>query len=214
MRLFGRTKELEVEITEYLDLVNTAVLIFKRDLTRYIKKDFEEFANNFAEIKAVENQADDYQKDIKYKLYKYMLIPEARGDVLSLLESIDNLVDLSKKVIFQLSIENPNIPKSVEKLFVELTDKSASAADELVKAMRSYFEDISMVDNYINKVHFYEHESDKIEENLKRYVFQMDELELCRKVHLRHFAEKIASLSDVAETISEQISVAAIKRNI
>lgn len=214
MRLFGRTKELEVEISKYLDTVNNAVLIFKRDVKRYIKKNFDEFEENFVEIKDIENKADDYLKDIRYKLYKYMLIPEARGDVLTLLESIDNMVDLIKKVVFQLSIENPEIPKDIENAFLELTDNSTLAADELVKAMHSYFEDISMVDNYINKVHFYEHEADKIEENLKRYVFKLDDIELCRKVHLRHFAEKIASVSDVAETIAEKISVAAIKRSI
>lgn len=214
MRLFGRTKELEVEISKYLDTVNNAVLIFKRDVERYIKKNFDEFEESFVEIKDIENKADDYLKDIRYKLYKYMLIPEARGDVLTLLESIDNMVDLIKKVVFQLSIESPEIPKDIESAFLELTDNSTMAADELVKAMRSYFEDISMVDNYINKVSFYEHEADKIEENLKRYVFKLEDMELCRKVHLRHFAEKIASVSDVAETIAEKISVAAIKRSI
>lgn len=214
MRLFGRTKELEVEISKYLDTVNNAVLIFKRDVERYIKKNFDEFEESFVEIKDIENKADDYLKDIRYKLYKYMLIPEARGDVLTLLESIDNMVDLIKKVVFQLSIESPEIPEDIESAFLELTDNSTMAADELVKAMRSYFEDISMVDNYINKVSFYEHEADKIEENLKRYVFKLEDMELCRKVHLRHFAEKIASVSDVAETIAEKISVAAIKRSI
>ena len=214
MRLFGRTKELEVEISKYLDTVNNAVLIFKRDVERYIKKNFDEFEESFVEIKDIENKADDYLKDIRYKLYKYMLIPEARGDVLTLLESIDNMVDLIKKVVFQLSIESPEIPEDIESAFLELTDNSTMAADELVKAMRSYFEDISMVDNYINKVSFYEHEADKIEENLKRYVFKLEDMELCRKVHLRHFAEKIASVSDVAETIAEMISFAVIIRSI
>jgi len=39
--LFGRSKELEIEIKEYLDLVNQGSLTFKRDLSRYIKKNFE-----------------------------------------------------------------------------------------------------------------------------------------------------------------------------
>jgi len=214
MRLFGRSKELEIEISNYLDVVNNAILIFRRDVSRYIKKNFKEFEENFSEIKEIENKADDYQKDIEYKLYKYMLIPEARGDVLSLLESIDNIVDLSKKLVFQLSIENPQIPESLENSFLELTENSVLSADELIKSMRAYFENISMVDNYINKVHFYEHEADKIEESLKRHVFKLDEFDLCRKVHLRYFAEKIASLSDEAERIAEKISVAAIKRSI
>ncbi|PUU86860.1 MAG: Phosphate transport regulator (Distant PhoU), partial [Halanaerobium sp.] len=86
--LFGRSKELEIEITEYLDLVNRGSLTFKRDLNRYIKKNFELFEESLTDIKEIENNADEHQKDIKYKLYKYMLIPESRADVLGIIEEI------------------------------------------------------------------------------------------------------------------------------
>ncbi|MFW5986244.1 MAG: DUF47 domain-containing protein [Halanaerobiales bacterium] len=213
--LFNRSKELEVEIGEYLDTVNEAILIFERDAIRYIKKRFEKFEDSLQEILDKENQADEYQKDIKYKLYRYMLIPEARGDVLNLLESIDNIVDLTKQVLVQLSIEKPYIPEFVEEEFLELTEKSVRAVETLVRAMRAYFQEIAMVNDYVNKVHFYEHEGDKIEEQLKRKVFTSEQFsDFCKRVHLRYFAEMIALLADEAETISEKVSVAAIKRSI
>ena len=212
---FNRTQELENEINEYLDIVDKSFLIFNRDVSNYIRKNKREFEENKKDILKLESDADEYQKDIKYKLYKYMLIPESRGDVLTLLENIDNIVDMEKKILTQLDIENPQIPEFLEKDFIEMTEKTTKAIEALVRSIRAYFEQISMVNESVNKVHFYEHEVDKIEERINRKIFSSERIgDFCKKVHMRYFTEKIASLSDEAETISEKVSVAAIKRSI
>ncbi|MGM0500251.1 MAG: DUF47 domain-containing protein [Bacillota bacterium] len=214
--LFGRSKELEIKITEYLDLVNRGSLTFKRDLNRYIKKNFDLFEESLNDIKEIENNADEHQKDIKYKLYKYMLIPESRADVLTIIEEIDTITDLAKEVIFEISIEKPIIPDELENDFLELVENSSEAVDMLVKAIRAFFEEISQVNDYVNKVHFFEHQADKNEERLKRKIFsdQFKEIDIAHKMQLRYFIEEIAALSDQAETVSEDVSVAAIKRRI
>jgi len=128
---------------------------------------------------------------------------------------MDNEVDLCKKVLMQFSIEKPEIREFVLAEFKDLAKQSLNSSEELVKGVRTYFEEISMVNDYVNKVHFYEHEADKIEERIKRKVFNTDEIDdFCKKVHLRHFSERIAYFSDLAEEISEKLSVAAIKRSI
>jgi hypothetical protein len=214
--LFGRSKELEIEITKYLDLVNQAAMIFKRDLSRYINKEFEKFEDNLNDIKKIENDADELQKDIKYKLYKYMLIPESRGDVLNIIEEIDTVTDMVKKVLYQISIERPRIPKDLENDFFELIDNNSEAVNMLVKSVRAFFEEISQVNDYVNKVHFFEHEADKNEERLKRRLFseEFENIDIAYKMQLRYFIEKITALSDQSETISEDVSVAAVKRTI
>ncbi|RCW56245.1 MULTISPECIES: DUF47 domain-containing protein [Halanaerobium] len=214
--LFGRSRELEIEITEYLDLVNRGALTFKRDLKRYIQKDFNLFEESLTDIKKIENNADEHQKDIKYKLYKYMLIPESRADVLNIIEEIDTITDLAKEVIYEISIEKPVIPEELESDFLELVENSSEAVDMLVKSVRAFFEEISQVNDYVNKVHFYEHQADKNEERLKRKIFsdQCKEIDIAYKLQLRYFIEEIAALSDQAEMVSEDVSVAAVKRRI
>lgn len=213
--LFGKSRELEEEISSYLDTVGEACLIFKRDVSRYVKKDYEKFEAEINEILTLENRADNYQKDIKYKLYKYMLIPESRSDVFRLIASIDNVVDLIKKVTIQLSIERPDIPAFLEEDFLKLTERSIEAVEMLIKSVRAYFTEITMVNEYINKVNFYEKEVDKIEEALKRKFFSSNKVNgLAAKFHLRYFTEQIALLSDEAESIGEDLSVATIKRSL
>jgi len=131
------------------------------------------------------------------------------------LETLDDIVDICEKVLEQFSIETPQIPDFLKSDFIELAELSSKTVDEVVKAARAFFKEIALVSNYVNKVHFYEHEADAVEEHLKRSAFKSDEIKLfSHKVHLRYFAEKIAGVSDVAESVAERLSIYAIKRQI
>ena len=211
----SKSEQLESEIDSYLDRVATAGLIFNEGVKAYINGKMEIFENQYKDISKLESDADDVRRDIKHKLYTYMLIPESRGDVLGLLETLDDIVDVCEKVIEQFSIETPDIRDFLKSDFIELAELSSKAVDEVVKGARAFFREIAMVSNYVNKVHFYEHEADDIEEQLKRKAFNCTEIErFSEKVHMRYFAEKIADVSDVAQSVAERLSVYAIKRRI
>jgi hypothetical protein len=136
--------------------------------------------------------------------------------VLNIIEEIDTVTDMVKKVLYQISIERPRIPKDLENDFFELIDNNSEAVNMLVKSVRAFFEEISQVNDYVNKVHFFEHEADKNEERLKRRLFseEFENIDIAYKMQLRYFIEKITALSDQSETISEDVSVAAVKRTI
>ena len=211
----NHARELESNINKYLEVVSKSNLVFERDCKKYFQGDVEEYQDSFKEINGLENSADDFQRDIKYKLYKYMLIPEARGDVLALLEDIDNIVDHIKKLLVQLSIENPYVPDDINEDFIELIEMVNNSVEALLKCVRAYFENISKVEEHVNNVHYYENKADKVEDRIKRKVFNSDEVQTySKRVHIRYFVEKIAEISDRAETISERASVASIKRRI
>lgn len=215
-KFFNRkSKQLEGEIDGYLDRVTTAGLIFHEGVKAYIKGKKDKFERNFNDLSILESEADNVRRDIKHKLYTYMLIPESRGDVLGILETLDDIVDICEKVLEQFSIETPNIPEFLKSDFLELTELSSKAVEEVVKAARAFFREIGMVSEYVNKVHFYEHEADEVEEHLKRSAFNSEDIEsFSQKVHMRYFAEKIALVSDVSESVAERISIYAIKRRI
>jgi hypothetical protein len=206
---------LETEIDSYLDRVNTAGLLFLEGIKAYIEGKTEYFEKKYIEISDIESEADEKRREIKQKLYTYMLIPESRGDVLGLLENIDDIVDICEKVLEQFSIETPEIPEFLKSDFLKLAELSSKSVEELVKGTQVFFRQVNMVSNYVNKVHFYEHEADDVEEQLKRKVFASAEIEkFSHKVHMRYFTEKIAAVSDVAESVCERLSVYAIKRRI
>ncbi|MDZ7860290.1 MAG: DUF47 family protein [Candidatus Krumholzibacteriota bacterium] len=211
----NKSRALECDIDGYLDRVTTAGLIFNEGVKAYVTGKRDKFENKYKDITALESETDNVRRDIKHDLYSYMLIPESRGDVLGILETLDDIVDVCEKVLEKFSIETPKIHGFMKDDFLELADLSSKAVEEVVNGARAFFREIAMVSNYVNKVQFYEHEADDIEEQLKRKIFSSSEIEdFSHKIQLGYFAEKIAAVSDVSERVCERLSVYAIKRRI
>ncbi|MCP4156123.1 MAG: DUF47 family protein [bacterium] len=215
MKLLQKSKTLIAEIDDFWDTMGQAALVFRAGSNDFLDNRLERLQERLQEIHKLENDADTLRRTIKHKLYAQMLIPESRGDVLGLLETSDNVIDKAKKLLNSLDIEKPIIPDWLKEDFRELIGMSASAMEEMVKAARVFFKDINLIDDFINKVYFFEHEADKLEEQIKRKAFTNDEIDwLSHRVQLRYFAEKISSLSDDAEAVCERLSIYVIKRSI
>jgi len=215
VRILNRSRELIAGIDSFWDAIGKSALVFNAGVKDFLNAKRERLTERLHEIEILENEADALRRKIKHELYAQMLIPEARGDVLGLLETSDNVIDRAKKILNSLDIEQPGIPDFLVDDFLELTDISTTAMDEMVKGCRAFFSDIKIVNDFINKVYFYEHEADKLEDAIKRKVFESDEIKhLSRKVQIRYFTEKIAQLSDDAEAVCERLSIYAIKRSI
>ncbi|NBC30676.1 MAG: DUF47 family protein [Spirochaetes bacterium] len=213
--LFKNAITLEVKIQHYLDNVTNSGILFVEGLDDYLNGDMTQFANKLADIRRNEEAADELRREIRYRLYRKMLIPESRGDVLGLLETTDNVIDVTKKVLGNFDIEKPNIREFLRPIFAKLAKASADALDNVVRADRAFFTNTENVEDYIHKVHFYEHEADQLEEQAKKAIFESPEIErLSEKLQLRDFVALIASLSDEAEDVAERLSVYAIKRQL
>lgn len=210
---FARASALENQVDEFLDTITQGVLGMQQALVHYFADDHEEFAERLVKVGQLENKADEIRKHTETSLYTHSLIPESRGDVLALLENMDNVVDRAKEVLQRFDVERPQIPQELTASFLELTDKSVQSVDNVVSAARAYFRDVNMVRDYINKVDFYESEADRAGLKLKKKIFA-SELDLGQKMHLRYFAEQVESISDLAEHVSERLAISAIKRSL
>ncbi|MCF7912371.1 MAG: DUF47 family protein [Candidatus Cloacimonetes bacterium] len=211
----NKTKILVGKIDEYLDMVAKAGIIFYEGVRAYMAHDTEAFTENYTTITSLESKADILRRAIKKDLYTYMLIPEARGDVLGLIETLDDIVNICEKVLKQFSIERPEIRDYMTHDFIELARYSKKSVEKVVIGAGGYFKKLSEVADCIGKVYEYEHLADGVEERLKRKLFSNeDDLHLSYKLHIRYFIEKIVLVSDVAETVADRLGVYAIKRQI
>ncbi len=213
--LFNRAKSIESSIDKYLENILTAGLIFESGIKEYFENKFEKFEERTKEIQKLESESDEIRREIKYKLYKELLIPDARGDVLGLLETLDNVIDTAEMVMIRFSIEKPTIWPELKDDFLELTSASVKSVFELVSASRAFFREITKVADSLIQVHFWEHEADKIEERIMRKAFEGTFIaELSQKVHMRYFAERISMLADEAEDVADRLDIYTIKRSI
>jgi uncharacterized protein len=211
--LLRKTKELEGEIDHYLDLVVKGGLYFKQGVKFHLNGEKKNFEDRLNELDKTESEADLLRRTIENKLYAQTLIPEARGDVLGLLESTDHVLNLAQDTLHHFAIESPQLLPDLSQSYLDLTEVTVTAIDNLVLAIRAYFRDISNVRDHINKVLFYEKESDKLGKNLKEDIFGRD-IELSRKIHLRYFIDRLERIADLAEDVCDRLAIAAIKRSI
>ncbi len=211
----SKTTILELDMDRFFSLIDQGALLLEDAIKKYLDGKMDSFEQKTTEINTIEHEADELRRKIKHRLYAEMLIPDSRGDVLGLLETLDNVLDCSKHVSTNFSIEHPEILPFLKDDFLELTETCVKAVLELTRAVRAFFRELYRVSEHLDKVHFWEREADVIEERLKRKAFSSEDIQLfSKRVHMRYFAERISMVADEAEAVAERLAVYAIKRAI
>ncbi len=206
-----KTKKLETQIDQYLDLIIKGGLIFKLGIKSYLDNQMESFEGHLKDLRKVEETADDLRRNIEIKLYTRTLIPESRGDVLGLMESCDKVLNITAETLLEFSVEIPNLLPELKNDFLEIAESSISCLENTVSGIRAYFRNVDAVRDYVIKVQFYKKETNKIAERIKRKIFKTDN-ELSFKIHTRYFAFHIERIAEESEDVCDKLSIATIKR--
>jgi len=213
MALFTRTtKNLIIKIDEFFDNVDLGLVVFKEGIKAFLDNDMEAFARHIAKVDALENNADRLQRSIENEMITHSILPQHRAEVVTLIDELDEIIDTLKSSLNEFSIELPQIPQSLHKNLLSLTEASVSAAEELIPAARAYFKSPYTVREKLLKVYYFESETDKISLSTKKIIFQeMNELDLAHKAHLRYIIHHLEKISDLAQKAADLLSAMAIK---
>lgn len=212
LNLFRRTKQLEQQIDSFFDKLSESSVVYRLAVRLYLREGLnEEFQSRLERVNELESEADTLRRDIEQRLYSNTLIPDSRGDVLGLIETVDKLLSQFEGSLWSLSIEKPDIPEDFRNGFRKLTNMVVKAADELAMSGRAFFRSPYDVPAHNHKVMLYEKEADAISTKLKKAIFDSD-LDLSHKLHLREFVEQIDEVADLAEDVADRLAIYAIKR--
>ncbi len=212
--IFKRKISIEIQINDFLDKVSESGLLFKSGVDAYLKGNIESFEKQLESIAETEHQGDELRRSLEEKLYIQTLIPESRGDVLSLLENMDSLLDRFKGAMWRFDIERPEISSEFHDDFRELANNVVESVEAIVRSSRAFFKDISAVADHMHKVSYWETESDKISTRLQRNIFRQKELRLSHRMQLRDFVRHIDKIADRAEDVADHLSIFVIKRSL
>lgn len=216
MQVFAnRSKELMENIEGYLEQVTAASLHFGEAMKDYLAERTDSFKDRIHKVTEIERKGDDDLKEIKYKLYAFMLIPDTRGDVYMLMDDLDDILDYIKRLLLELSLEHPVFPPCVREKLMLMCEYSNKAVESLMLAVRALFNQTKLVEEHVYRVEFYEKEVDALEEGIVREVFNSPEVpDLACRMQIRDFCFRIASISDISEDISKNLLVYAVKRMV
>jgi hypothetical protein len=214
LSMFSDTKKLEKDIDEFVNILSEVGLAFKSIVRRYLSHSTDEnFDALIEKVTEMESRADIITKEIEHALYEETLIPDARSDVLRLLEHLDELIGMYQGNCYHFSIQKPQFPKEFHEDLISLTENVVNCVETLCLTVRSFFRDSKSVRDNAHKVTYYEKESDIKFSSIARRIFNSD-LNLDQKMHLRYFVEKIDRICDQAEDIADELIIYSIKRSV
>jgi len=216
MKMFiDRNRELEMEIDLYLNLLQKGANTFLEGVKSYLRHETKTFEDRIKMMREFESDADEHLVNLKYVLFKYNLVPDLSSDMLKLMDSMDDINDISKEVLLNLQVIKPVIDPKLVDDFGHIAKKSKQAAETLINGVRIYLTEFKTVEDYVTKVKLFESEVDQLQYNLKTKIYREDfEATLCEKMMLQNFADEIAKLSDLAEQIANMLSVIKLKRSM
>jgi len=165
-------------------------------------------------IRKNESDADDKRRKMETEMYLGAFLPNFRGDLLGIAESIDVVANKAESTADLIELQNIHIPEELIPRLIELAEKSLETYLAVKQAASSIFNDMDIANDYINKTEDLEHESDVLEKALVRTLFRKEEIELAHKIQLEKLIKKLADIADQAENVSDRLQIVIFKRRI
>ena len=212
MMLWKKQKEIEKAIEEYLLETEKCLDAFIRAFEVYFAEGLSDnFKQQIDQTHFHESKADDQRREIEYAMYNRALMPESRGDILGMLESLDLVPNKCESVLYQIWGQNMSIPGQYTEQLKKLVQVNQQSYALLCQAVRHLFGDIGQVLPAVDKVLDKESESDRIERELIKSFFDASG-DKSDKILLKEVVLEIGAISDRAENAADRMRIVAVKQ--
>jgi predicted phosphate transport protein (TIGR00153 family) len=215
MALFWK-KQADVRkmIDKYLETVDLCMQLFNQSMMRFLNTGCtQEFTREVEETHKLESIADDLRRKIQMTLYGKALLPDSRGDLLTLLEFYDKIPGAAEDVLFLTKVLCLDFHEDMIEDLQKLVGVNVEAYRMVRESMNSLFENPSETLYQTRGVDAKESESDRLERSLIERIFKSD-MDTGEKMLFKELVQLIGKISDRAENAADRIGIVAIKRQI
>ena len=199
-------------LQEHAEKVKICAWAFQQAIECYVSSRCERFEELRQEVIQLESEADVIKKNIRGHLPKGAIIPVDKYELFRYLREQDQVPDAMEDALDLISYRGePEIPKELEKDFFLLVDTVIDPVEDLsrlVAEARKYFRTFSdkqreAVKAIIRGLAQKEHEADKLEDSLKRKIFNLTDP--VTVFHMVTLTETIGSIADHAENAGDMM---------
>ena len=199
-------------LQEHAEKVKVCAWAFQQAIECYVSSRCERFEELRQEVIQLESEADVIKKNIRGHLPKGAIIPVDKYELFRYLREQDQVPDAMEDALDLISYRGePEIPKELEKDFFLLVDTVIDPVEDLsrlVAEARKYFRNFSDPQREVVKAIIYglaqkEHEADKLEDSLKRKIFNLTDP--VTVFHMVTLTETIGSIADHAENAGDMM---------
>lgn len=215
MELFGQkesqTKEL---IKEHIEAVQKTLDLFQEMMFQYLNGD-SAYREMSYDIHDQEHEADELRRKVERQLYEGAFMPLFREDYIVFAELVDKVADRAETCSDMVAQQRPNIPDKFLDDFKDLVHEVVRAFHPMKNVVEVLEEgDQDRVRELVREIGSSEENVDKLEWDLIKRAWDMEELELAEKMHLRNLINLIASIADRIENISDRVNIMMVKRKL
>ena len=210
--LFGAQNEIQDKLTEYLRQTEDMALAMERAIGAYLRQETENFADLFGRINELEHRLDVLRREIEEEIYGRRLLPDTRGDILVLLESMDKIPNRIQSLTREIALQKIQVPEQLHASLMKLAERDVKIVHVLTRAARAFLDKPDEVKQDAKDLSYYEHEGDLIEQEAVAIIFDDQELELAHKLQLHRLIDDLGSICDIAEDVGDRLVIAALKR--
>ncbi len=199
-------------LQEHAEKVKVCAWTFQQAIECYVSIKCERFEELRHEVIKLESEADAIKKNIRGHLPKGAIIPVGKYELFRYLREQDQVLDAMEDALDLISYRGEQeIPKELEKDFFHLVDAVMDPVEDLnrmVAEARKYFRNFSgaqrdAVKAIIRGLSEKEHEADKLEDSLKRKIFNLKDP--VTVFHMVTLTETIGSIADHAENAGDMM---------
>jgi predicted phosphate transport protein (TIGR00153 family) len=216
MEIFsGRKNQLSLMVERYLVKLEECIKNFNSAIEVYFAKGLSRELDELIEKTHIsESMADDIKREIGLNLYEKYLIPESRGDILDLLKTTDSVMEKAQSVLYQIQTEFLEMPDFLRDDFIKLVDTNVQSFQDVIRAIRSLFQDIKQVKDVTSEIDKIESSSDRLEREIIKKLFSTPEVEMGRKILLKELVIETGNISDLSEAVADKLNIIAVKRSL
>ena len=214
MLFLSKQKKVEVSLDEYCQEVSRCVQYYEKAIKDYIEtSDRSQLSQNYMEVDRFESAADDKRRQLEVMMYSRSLFPESRGDILTLLETMDKVPNQSETAIGMLYQQHVHIPQGFGDDLVRLAGLCRRCVEAMLDSVGKLFVDFTSATVEIGVIDELESEADAVEQGIIERAFESD-MDGFVKILLRDLVNQVAAVSDRAENVADRISIIVAKRNV
>lgn len=169
-----------------------------------------------AQTHKLESRTDDLRREIELDLYSKALLPESRGDILGLLETVDRLLSEIEWALYEIQLQEIVIRDEIRPNFQRLVNVACECCELVNEGLRILLVEgrSAGVIELSHKVDALESESDHLERALIRQVFKIAELRTGDKLLLKNLVMLLGRVTDRAENVADRLTLVSVKRRV
>ena len=206
--LLGRFDEIEELFSRLTDAVEDCLKSSFDAIKEFREKgETDRVCELFKQAHQAESKADEVGREILDIILQGSLLPNTRGDLMSLIDTIDDVADHAEEILDSIILLLVDISKidseKLDRIF-ELLEKQFTI---LKKAVKSLFNDMDLALGQTPKLEVLETEIDDLEIEIKRNIAKRTDIEIAEKIAYSNLITQIADLADIIENVGDKIEI-------